>query len=207
MSFVKYHIEIDILIITWMMQIYDYQHNMGLLILEKNELSSKYEEFKASVDEADLAHRRDLSAYVSALAESKKREESLKKDVGIAEECISSVWSLTFFFVFKSEKKVGSFSFLNEFIFISCPQLEKTLHEIRAECAETKVSAGSKMSEAHTLIEDALKKFADAEAKMRAAEALQAEANRYHRIAERKLKEVESREDDRTRRLASSKFE
>ncbi|CAE6261392.1 unnamed protein product [Arabidopsis arenosa] len=148
---------------------------MGLLLLEKNELSSKYEEIKASVDESDLTHRREQSAYVSALAEAKKREESLKKDVGIAKECISS--------------------------------LEKTLHEMRAECAETKVSAGSTLSEAHVMIEDALKKHADAEAKMRAAEALQAEANRYHRIAERKLKEVESREDDLTRRLASFKSE
>lgn len=81
------------------------------------------------------------------------------------------------------------------------------MHEIRAECAETKVSAESKLSEGHSMIEDALKKFADAEAKMRAAEALQAEANRYHRIAERKLKEVESREDDLARRLASFKSE
>lgn len=76
---------------------YDYQHNMGLLIMEKDDLLSKYEEVKSSVDEADLAHRRDLSAYVSALAEAKKREESLKKDVGVAKECISSVSpSLTF---------------------------------------------------------------------------------------------------------------
>ncbi|CAH8273431.1 unnamed protein product [Arabidopsis lyrata] len=30
--------------------VYDYQHNMGLLLLEKNELMSKYEEIKASVD-------------------------------------------------------------------------------------------------------------------------------------------------------------
>lgn len=64
---------------------------MGLLLLEKNELLSRYEEVKASVDEADLAHRRDQSAYVSALAEAKKREENLKKDVGVAKECISSV--------------------------------------------------------------------------------------------------------------------
>lgn len=91
---------------------YDYQHNMGLLILEKNELSSKYEEVKASVEEADLAHRRDQSAYVSALAEAKKREESLKKDVGIANECISSVRELKF----ESEQKIGCSILLIDFV-------------------------------------------------------------------------------------------
>lgn len=86
------------------MQVYDYQHNMGLLILEKDQLLSKYEEVKASVDEADLAHRRDLSAYVSALAESKKREEGLNKDVGIAKECISSVSP----YLLRASKKISS---------------------------------------------------------------------------------------------------
>lgn len=89
---------------------YDYQHNMGLLIMEKDDLLSNYEEVKSSVDEADLAHRRDLSAYVSALAEAKKREESLKKDVGVAKECISSVSpSLTF----ESWQKRVFFNFFN----------------------------------------------------------------------------------------------
>ncbi|KAH0850773.1 LOW QUALITY PROTEIN: hypothetical protein HID58_095256, partial [Brassica napus] len=151
-------------------EVYDYQHNMGLLILEKDQLLSKYEEVKASVDEADLAHRRDLCICLCLGRIQETRR-------GFEQGC----WD--------------------------CKRLEKTLHEIRAECAETKVSAGSKMSEAHTMIEDALKKFADAEAKMRAAEALQSEANRYHRIAERKLKEVESRQDDLARRLASFKSE
>lgn len=66
---------------------------MGLLLLEKYEVLSKYEEIKASVDEADLACRQDQSAYVSSLAETKKREESLNNDIVIVKECISSnIW-------------------------------------------------------------------------------------------------------------------
>lgn len=57
------------------------------------------------------------------------------------------------------------------------------------------------------MIEDAQKKSAEAEAKLRVAESLEAEASRYHRTAERKLREVEDREDDLRRRMISFKSE
>lgn len=81
------------------------------------------------------------------------------------------------------------------------------MHELRAEYAETKVSADGKVAEARSMVEDALKKLSEADARMLAAESLEAEAARYHRAAERKLREVEAREDDLRRRVASFKTE
>lgn len=154
-------------------EIYDHQHHMGLLILERKELVSKYEQVKAMVESSELVHNRDLSTNKSALAESRKREESLKKTIGVKDACIGS--------------------------------LEKALHEMRTECAETKVAAESKLAEAHQLIDESQKKFTEAEAKVRAAESLQADANRYNSVAERKLRDVEAREDILRRQIISFK--
>ncbi|KDO78821.1 hypothetical protein CISIN_1g001119mg [Citrus sinensis] len=154
-------------------EIFEHQHHMGLLILEKKELASKYEQIKASAEAAELLQKHDRASHLSAIAEARKREESLKKTLGVEKECIAS--------------------------------LEKAVHEIRAESAETKVAADSKFAEARCMVENAQKKFAEAEAKLHAAESLQAEANRYHRSAERKLQEVVAREDDLSRRIASFK--
>ncbi|GFY86673.1 little nuclei4 [Actinidia rufa] len=85
--------------------------------------------------------------------------------------------------------------------------IEKALHEMRAECAETKVAADSKLCEGQSMVENAEKKFAEAEAKLHAAKSLEAEASRYHHTAERKLHEVEAREDDIRRRISSFKTE
>ncbi|GLT46845.1 hypothetical protein SLA2020_205750 [Shorea laevis] len=158
-------------------EVYDYQHQMGLLLLEKKEFDSKYEQvkLKSSAEVAEIMHKRDQAAHLSALAEARKREENLKKALGVEKECIAS--------------------------------LEKALHEMRAESAEAKVAAESKLAEAHNMMEDAQKKFVDAEVKLRSAESLQAEASRFHRSAERKLQEVETREEDLGRRIMSFKAE
>ncbi|KAI4302670.1 hypothetical protein MLD38_038390 [Melastoma candidum] len=156
-------------------EIFDYQHHMGLLILEKKEMANKAEEAKASAEAAELKYRRDQSAHAATSLESRKREESLKKALGVEKECIAS--------------------------------LEKALHEMRAESAETKVAADSKLSEARSVMENALKKLVEAGEKLQAAEALKAEANRYRNLAERKLHEVEERENDTRRRIESFKSE
>ncbi|MFQ6663819.1 hypothetical protein Gotur_031180 [Gossypium turneri] len=156
-------------------ELFEHQHHMGLLILERKELASKYEQIKASAEASEIMQKRDQAAHASALAEAKKREDGLKKSLGVEKECIASI--------------------------------EKALHEMRAESAETKVAAESRLAEARIMIEDAQKKFAEAEVKFHAAKSLQTEASLFQRTAERKLQEVEAREEDLSRRIVLFKNE
>lgn len=64
---------------------------MGCLIFERKELASKYEQVKASIDSSEFMHKHDSAKNLSALIEARKREESLKKAVGVKEACIASV--------------------------------------------------------------------------------------------------------------------
>ncbi|KAJ0039636.1 hypothetical protein Pint_27829 [Pistacia integerrima] len=72
-------------------EIFDHQHHMGLLILERKELASKYEQINAAAEAAEILHKRDQAAHLSAMAEAKKREESLKKALGVEKECLASI--------------------------------------------------------------------------------------------------------------------
>ncbi|KAL2905554.1 Protein CROWDED NUCLEI 4 [Bienertia sinuspersici] len=154
-------------------EIYDLQHNMGLLILERKDYASKYDEARLSSETYEVSHMRDQAALSSVLAEVRKREDNLKKALGVEKECVAN--------------------------------LEKALHEIRTECAEVKVASESKMVEARNMVEDAERKYAEAEAKLRTAEFLRDEARRSERAAGRRLQEIEAREDDLRRRMASFK--
>ncbi|KAF5189425.1 Crowded nuclei [Thalictrum thalictroides] len=156
-------------------EVFDYQYHMGLLLMEKKDWSSKNEQVKASADSDIMKFKLEHAAHLSALADAKKREDSLKKSLAIEKECLTNI--------------------------------EKSLHEMRAEAAGNKIAVESKMAEACSMLEDAQKKFAEAEAKRHAAEMLQREASQYHRTAERKLHEVEEREDALRRQILSFKSE
>lgn len=67
---------------------------MGLLILERKDYASKYEESRFSVESIEVKHMRDQSALTSALVEARKREDNLKKALGVEKECVVNV-SLT----------------------------------------------------------------------------------------------------------------
>ncbi|ONK74554.1 uncharacterized protein A4U43_C03F7600 [Asparagus officinalis] len=148
-------------------ELYDYQHSMGLLILEKKELMSKYEQVKVSADLAEDVYKRNQAGHASALAEARKEEESLERALAI----------------------------------------EKALHEMRAESAETKLAYETKLVEAREMMETAQKKLEEAESKLHSAESLHAEASRSHNTALRNLQDVEAREDDLRRRLMSFQSE
>nr|XP_029116400.1 protein CROWDED NUCLEI 4 isoform X2 [Elaeis guineensis] len=156
-------------------EIYDYQHHMGLLILERKEWTSKYEQVKASAESAEIVYQREKAAHLSAIAEARKREESLKKALGIEKECVTNI--------------------------------EKALHDMRAESAETKLAYENKLAEARQMMEVAQQKFDEAKGKLLAAESLHAEASRSHNTALRTLQDVEAREDELRRDLISFRLE
>jgi len=64
---------------------------MGLLILERKDYASKYEEARLSAESTEVTRLCDQAALSYALAEVKKREDNLKKALGVEKECVANV--------------------------------------------------------------------------------------------------------------------
>lgn len=73
------------------LQLYDYQYNMGLLLLQRKTWSSQVDELKATVADGQETLQREKAAHLLELSEAIRREEASKKALELEKQCVVDV--------------------------------------------------------------------------------------------------------------------
>lgn len=72
-------------------QLYDYQYNMGILLLERKDWSTKYEEMREEFLATEKALKQENDAHLLSISDLEKREANLKKGLGVEKQCVADV--------------------------------------------------------------------------------------------------------------------
>ncbi|KAL6912245.1 hypothetical protein ACP4OV_001050 [Aristida adscensionis] len=181
-------------------ELHGYMHNMGLLLIEKKEWAAKLEELSQALTQKEEILKREQSAHLNAISEYERREENMRKALGVEKKCVAELEEA----LREMRAQIAEVKFMSEKKATDVQSLEASLEEKSLETDRKLHAADAKLAEANRKKSQAERDLEEVEARQRRLEKEKLYFETERKSREKQLKEHEESLLDWEKKLKES---